>query len=553
MVEVLHGLRFVRSVVKSHPASPAPECIRLRGVRQNNLKGFDLDLPLGQYIVVTGLSGAGKSSLVFDTLHAEGQRRYVETFSAYTRQFLDLLDKPKVDSIENIRPSIAIRQTNTVKTSRSTVGTMTELCDFFKVWFSHVAECFDPATGEKVEDDNPQTIWTKAAAAQAGATVVVAFEIKKPENISWPEILKNLKSQSYVRVLVPTGSGALAAHRVDDLLADAAPLASGLSPHLFVAQDRIALTPENKNRFLEAVETALHFGQGQVRLFDADTLAECGHYSRGLHSPKTGRSFRPATPALFSFNSPLGACDTCRGFGRVIEIDYRLAIPDQSLSIKDGAIKCWEGDIYGESKRDLFAFAKKKKIPTGIPFAELTPEQKTYVIDGEPGYGENGREWPRAWYGLKGFFRWLESKTYKMHVRVFLSRYRTYNPCPDCGSTRLQPEALCWKWHGHTLPGLYQLPVNELLALISKSAATNPESVVEAHSARLAHDSILTRLRYLGQVGLGYLTLDRSSRTLSGGEVERVNLTSCLGTSLRDTLFVLDEPSVGLHPRDIDR
>jgi len=549
----------VRTVVKTRPAVPAPECIRLRGVRQNNLKGFDLDLPLGQYIVVTGLSGAGKSSLVFDTLHAEGQRRYVETFSAYTRQFLDLLDKPKVDSIENIRPSIAIRQTNTVKTSRSTVGTMTELCDFFKVWFSHVAECFDPATGEKVEDDNPQTIWAKAATATAGATVIVAFEIKKPESISWPEILKNLKIQSYVRVLVPTDSGALATHRVDDLLADAAPLKG--AAHIFVAQDRIALTPKNKSRFLEAAEAALHFGQGQVRLFAAnpaglaaaDTLAECGHYSRGLHSPKTGRSFRPAMPALFSFNSPLGACPKCRGFGRVIEIDYRLAIPDQSLSINDGAIRCWEGDIYGESKRDLIAFAKKKKIPANIPFAELTPGQKAYVIDGEPGYGENGREWPTAWYGLKGFFRWLESKTYKMHVRVFLSRYRTYNPCPDCGSTRLQPEALCWKWHGHTLPGLYQLPVSELLALISQSAALDPKSVVEAHSAKLAHDSILTRLSYLEQVGLGYLTLDRSSRTLSGGEVERVNLTSCLGTSLRDTLFVLDEPSVGLHPRDIDR
>ncbi|HSY53349.1 MAG TPA: excinuclease ABC subunit UvrA, partial [Opitutaceae bacterium] len=556
-------------MVKNHPASSAPECIRLRGVRQNNLKGFDLDLPLGQYIVVTGLSGAGKSSLVFDTLHAEGQRRYVETFSAYTRQFLDLLDKPKVDSIENIRPSIAIRQTNTVKTSRSTVGTMTELCDFFKVWFSHVAECFDPATGEKVEDDNPQTIWAKAAAAQPGTTVIVAFEIKKPGNLSWPEILKNLKNQSYVRVLVPTASGPVAAHRVDDLLADPSPLASCPSPHIFVAQDRIALTSENKNRFLEAVEAALHFGQGQVRLFAAnpaglgaaapagpgaaDTLAECGHFSRGLHSPKTGRSFRPAMPALFSFNSPLGACPKCRGFGRVIEIDYRLAIPDQSLSINEGAIKCWEGDIYGESKRDLLTFAKKKKIPAGLPFVELTPEQKAYIIDGEPGYGENGLEWPRAWYGLKGFFRYLESKTYKMHVRVFLSRYRTYNICPDCGGARLQPEALCWKWHGHTLPGLYQLPVGELLALISKSAALDPKSVVEVHSAKLAHDSILTRLRYLEQVGLGYLTLDRTSRTLSGGEVERVNLTSCLGTSLMDTLFVLDEPSVGLHPRDIDR
>jgi excinuclease ABC subunit A len=601
----------------SHPSSSRPECIRLRGVRQNNLQGFDLDLPLGRYIAVTGLSGTGKSSLVFDTLHAEGQRRYVETFSAYTRQFLELLHKPAVDSIENIRPSIAIAQTNTVKTSRSTVGTMTELTDFAKVWFSHVAECFDPATGEKVEDDNPQTIWAKTAAAQPGQTVVVAFKVAKPANLTWSEILQNLRNQSYVRVLLPTpgsherervdseSSGSprshecervdsasaasprgrerervdsasatsaattLTAHRIDALLSDDSPLSafpSPLSPPaLFVAQDRLTISPENQTRFYEAVETALHFGQGEVFIFRetaASGFTENGHYSRGLHSPKTGRTFRPATPPLFSFNSPLGACPKCRGFGRVIEIDYRLAIPDQSLSIDDGALKCWEGEVYSGSKDDLNVFAKRKKIPTNIPFAALTPEQRAFVIDGEPGYGEeNGKTWPKYWYGVKGFFRWLEKNTYKMHVRVFLSRYRAYNPCPDCRGTRLQPEALCWRWQGRTLPELYALPVSELLALLtqnSKLNTQNPEpgtrnSKPEAHSADLAYESMLARLRYLEQVGLGYLTLDRSSRTLSGGEVERVNLTSCLGTSLVDTLFVLDEPSVGLHSRDIDR
>ncbi|MDE3084437.1 MAG: excinuclease ABC subunit A, partial [Verrucomicrobiota bacterium] len=432
-------------MARNHPASL--EAIRLRGVRQNNLKGFDLDLPLRKYVAVTGLSGTGKSSLVFDTLHAEGQRRYVETFSAYTRQFLDLLDKPKLDSAENIRPSIAIAQTNTVKTSRSTVGTMTELCDFFKVWFGHAAECFDPTTGEKVEDDNPETIWQKMQ-AHAGRQIVIAFRVARPANLTWPEILTNLKNQSYVRVLVPANNGVLTAHRVDELLAKPAPLKKAES--IFTAQDRIALTSENKSRFLEAVETALHFGKGEVFLFDAQPstlnpqpFSALGHFSRGLHSPKTGRTFRPATPALFSFNSPLGACPKCRGFGRIIEIDYRLAIPDQSISIDDGAIKAWEGEVYGESKRDLLAFAKKKKIPTHIPFADLTSEQKAFIIDGEPGYGENGKTWPRAWYGLKGFFRWLESKTYKMHVRVFLSRFRAYNRCPDCGGARLQPEALC--------------------------------------------------------------------------------------------------------------
>ena len=538
------------------PAS-APECIRLRGVRQNNLKGFDLDVPLGRYIVVTGLSGAGKSSLVFDTLHAEGQRRYVETFSAYTRQFLDLLDKPKVDSIENIRPSIAIEQTNTVKTSRSTVGTMTELTDFFKVWFSHVAECFDPATGEKVEDDNPATIWAKTAAAYPGRTLLVSFKIEKPANLTWPEILTNLKNQGYVRILVGT-----TVHKIDELLSDLSALNSQLSAafHLFVIQDRLVIAADARARFLEATETALHFGQGQVFFFDAQPSAQssrpfppAGHFSRGLHSPKTGRTFRAASPALFSFNSPLGACPKCRGFGRVIDIDYRLAVPDQSLSIDDGAIKCWESEIYGESKKDLLLFTKKKKIPTDVPFASLTAEQQSYVIDGEPGYGEeNGKPWPKYWYGLKGFFRYLEKTTYKMHVRVFLSRYRAYNPCPDCGGQRLQPEALCWKWRNRTLPELYQLPVSDLLALLA-SVGGVPSPRADSHSASLAFDSIVTRLRYLEQVGLSYLTLDRQSKTLSGGEVQRVNLTSCLGTSLVDTLFVLDEPSVGLHPRDIDR
>ncbi|HEY4246440.1 MAG TPA: excinuclease ABC subunit UvrA [Lacunisphaera sp.] len=553
----------------------APEAIRLRGVRQNNLKGFDLDLPLGRYIVVTGLSGAGKSSLVFDTLHAEGQRRYVETFSAYTRQFLDLLDKPKVDSVENIRPSIAIEQSNTVKTSRSTVGTMTELTDFAKVWFSHVAECFDPATGEKVEDDNPETIWTKTYATHSlpddgpdkprdgsspqrgAATLLLCFRINKPDNLKWSEILTSIKGQGYTRVLTAAKDDVLSLAKLDDLLAAKPDSALKDATHLYVVQDRIAIVAGSKARFTEATENALHFGHGEIHLFTAENFAPAGHYSRGLHSPKTGRTFRAASPGLFSFNSPLGACPKCRGFGRVIDIDYRLAIPDHSISIEDGAIKAFEGEVFSESKRDLLKIAKKSGIPTKVPFAALTPGQKTFVIEGEPGYGaENGKEWPQYWYGLKGFFRYLESRTYKMHVRVFLSRYRAYNPCPECHGARLQPESLCWKWRDFTLPQLYQLPVSDLLAAIqgAQNGVFASRGMAQSHHQRdLAYDSIVTRLRYLVQVGLGYLTLDRTSRTLSGGEVQRVNLTSCLGTSLVDTLFVLDEPSVGLHPRDVDR
>ncbi len=572
-------MRSVASASSAPPASPSsprsqPECIRLRGVRQNNLKGFDLDIPLGRYVVVTGLSGAGKSSLVFDTLHAEGQRRYVETFSAYTRQFLDLLDKPDVDSIENIRPSIAIAQTNTVKNSRSTVGTMTELTDFCKVWFSQAAACFDPVTGERVEDDTPQTIWTKTAALAPNQTVIVAFEVVRPASLAWSEILTNLKQQAYVRVLVPSeapasgapavagtssdrstvgageggdSSAALAVRRVEDLLAEADPLA-GLT-RILVAQDRVGTEPAQRNRFVEAVEAAQHFGRGAVRILSADPLAELGHYSRGLHSPSTGRTFRAPTPALFSFNSPLGACPQCRGFGRVIDLDLALAIPNPNLSIDGGAIKCWEGEVYSESKTDLRKFTKRLGIRTDVPFADLSPEHQAFVLEGEPGYGEEqGKTWPEHWYGVKGFFRWLEKNTYKMHVRVFLSRYRSYRRCPACQGTRLQPESLCWKWRGRTLPELYQLPVDELRAALADARPTAGD-----RQSELAYDGILTRLRYLGQVGLGYLTLDRSSRTLSGGEVERVNLTSCLGTSLVDTLFVLDEPSVGLHPRDIGR
>ena len=546
--------RLTARAARRAPEAARPDAIRLRGVRQNNLKGFDLDIPLGRFTVVTGLSGTGKSSLVFETLHAEGQRRYVETFSAYTRQFLDLLDKPKVDSIENIRPSIAINQANTVKTSRSTVGTMTELTDFAKVWFSHVAGCFDPATGEKVEDDNPATIWAKAFAARPGETVLVAFKVARPGNLTWAEIFTSLKGQGYARCLVPDAAGALVLRRLDE----DHPEGPAAPAFVYAVQDRVALEAGNKLRFLEAAETALHFGRGEVRLFADPGFAPLGHYSRGLHSPRTGRTFRPATPALFSFNSPLGACPRCRGFGRIIEIDYRLAIPDAGLSIDAGAIKCWEGEVYGESKRDLLVFARRQKIPTQVPFASLRPEQKDYVINGEPGYGEeNGKTWPKHWYGIKGFFRYLETKTYKMHVRVFLSRYRAYNPCPECHGSRLQPEALCWRWHGRTLPELYQLPVGDLLALLGEAgdgpAEAKAAGAAASRTVHLARESMLTRLRYLREVGLDYLTLDRQSKTLSGGEVERVNLTSCLGTALVDTLFVLDEPSVGLHPRDIGR
>ena len=520
----------------AQPAS-LPSAIRLTGVRQNNLKGFNLDIPLNKLVVVTGLSGAGKSSLVFETLHAEGQRRYVETFSPYTRQFLDRMDRPEVDAIENIRPSIAIEQSNTVKTTRSTVGTMTELCDYFKVWFRHSASLHDPATGEIIRDDNPQTIWQEVSRAYSNQTVLVTFPVSRPGQLTWQEIIDSLSGQGYTRLIEN--------HQVRRLDAiDAATLPADATLHII--QDRIKTDQGQQGRFIEAAQTALRHGRGQLAIHDAEGKL-LKPFSEGLHSPVTGRRFRPPIPALFSFNSPIGACPRCRGFGRIIEIDYRLAIPDETLTLRDGAIRPFQGKIYGESLRDLTKAAKRHGIRMDVPWNELTDEERHFVMEGEPGYGEDGREWPEAWYGLKRFFSWLESQAYKMHVRVFLAKYRAYMLCPDCQGKRLQPEALLWRWRGHTLPDLYQLPVSALLDLLRKHAPRQTGN----HPCDLAIDGIISRLHFIEQVGLGYLTLDRSSRSLSGGEVERVNLTTCLGSALVDTLFVLDEPSVGLHARDM--
>ncbi len=504
------------------------EYIRLRGVRQNNLKGFDLNLPIGQLTVVTGLSGAGKSSLVFETLHAEGQRRYVETFSPYTRQFMDLLDRPKVDSVENIRPSIAIQQSNTVKTSRSTVGTITELCDFFKVWFANNATLIDPATGRPITDDNPQSIWKKVLEEHRDETRLIAFTITRPEKFSWDEVLQPLSAQGYSRAVF---RGSV------DKISNLKPQLSDSDTQIAVIQDRISVDAKNRSRFIEAAQNALSFGKGRLQLLDKDG-APVAEFTQGLHSPETGIAYRPAIPALFSFNSPIGACEACRGFGRIIEIDYGLVIPDKRLSVDEGAIRAFQGDVYSESLRDLQHAAKQHGIRTNVPWSEMTDDEIAFIMEGDPDYQEGSYQW----YGVRRFFDWLQTKLYKMHVRVFLSKFRSYTCCPDCNGARLQLEALNWKWQAHTLPELYQQSVSSLLKLLA---------AVQEQDDTLSE--IITRLQFLNQVGLGYLTLDRSSRTLSGGETMRVNLTSCLGSSLVDTLFVLDEPSVGLHARDMDR
>ncbi len=507
--------------------------INLKGAHQNNLKGFDLDIPLGKLIVVTGLSGSGKSSLVFDTLHAEGQRRYVETFSPYARQFMEMLDRPKVDSIENIRPSIAIQQSNTVKTSRSTVGTMTELCDFFKVWFCHVAELIDPESGDKIENDNPHSIWKKSYSNFKNKSLIISFKISKPDNLSWSEIIQSLKGQGYNRIIISNKI-----QKIDDVNFN-----NKTANHIHVIQDRLKCSKQNQNRFIESVESVIKLGQHEIFIFDQDGH-KLAHFSKDLISKVSGRKYSKPTAAQFTFNSPVGACPKCRGFGRVIEIDYKLVIPDHSISLEDGAIRAFQGSVYSESLRDLLKACKANKIPTKIPYVRLSQKQLNFIFDGEQDYQTK----KQGWYGVKKFFDWLESNTYKMHIRVFLSKFRSYVKCPQCKGSRLKEDSLYWKWNNFTLPELYNFPITKLLKVIN-----DKNKLTGNHQADVAAESIVNRLDYLEKVGLGYLTLDRQSRTLSGGEVERVNLTACLGTSLVDTLFVLDEPSIGLHSCDIEK
>ena len=515
-------------------SAPRPDAIRLRGVRQNNLKGFDVDIPVGKLVVVTGLSGAGKSSLVFDTLHAEGQRRYVETFSPYVRQFLELLPSPALDSAENVRPSVAIKQGNAVRTSRSTVGTMTELCDWFKVWFAHRADLIDPASGQVIVPRGPDAAWLDSLARFMGQSISLAFAVSKPETLGWKTIAEEFAKAGFSRAFASSQRIRLTE---DEIPADAT--------ELLVIQDRVTIAADQASRFHEAALAAFRLGGARLRLLD-DQGRELSRYSEALESPIDGRKFRPASPALFSFNSPVGACPECRGFGRVIGLDWNKIIPNPALTLAEGAIAPFQGNVYGESQKDLVRACRKAAIPLDVPWKKLSAAHRKIVENGEVGYVQG--EYDSKWYGIRGFFRWLEGTTYKMHVRVFLSRWRAYESCPKCQGRRFREESLFWRWQGKSLPELYASPVSDLRTLLAPLAPKDSR-----HPADHALEAILARLGYLEAVGLGYLALDRLSRTLSGGEVQRVNLTSCLGACLADTVFVLDEPSVGMHARDLSR
>jgi excinuclease ABC subunit A len=514
--------------------------IRVRGARQNNLKNLSLDLPIGEIAVVTGVSGSGKSSLVFDTIYAEGQRRYIETFSAYARQFLDRMDKPQVDRIDGVPPAIAIDQTNPVRTSRSTVGTMTEITDHLKLLFARSAELICPGCGDRVQRDTVDGIVTLALAQPTGQRVAVVFTRETPESLEDDQLEQWLSAQGFTKVYRREANAI-------EVIADR-----------FVINDSL-----ERARVAEAIETAMRYGQGQCQLIllhkedtEKDQVLQ---FSSALSCSACKIQFKEPRPALFSFNSPIGACETCRGFGRVIGIDPGLVIPNESLSLADGAVKPWQTKSYADCQRELLMHAKRRGVAQDIAFKDLPPEDRRWVFEGDEDWKGS---WTKQWYGVNRFFEYLESKAYKMHIRMLLSKYRSYTECPACNGTRLKPESLYWRLGDCTLSQVMAKSIDEAMVWLDQVQAESDHpnrltdsrlSDAQATAAQLVFKEMRARLGFCQAVGLGYLTLDRQSRTLSGGEVQRINLTTALGTSLVNTLFVLDEPSIGLHPRDLQR
>lgn len=526
--------------------------IEIRGAFQNNLKGVSFDLPLGQLCVVTGPSGSGKSSLAFDTIYAEGQRRYVETFSPYTRQFLDRMDKPKVEAIRGIPPAIAIEQSNSVKSTRSTVGTITEINDYLKLLMPRVARGICPCCGRQVKPETPREIVETLFKKKRAKNLLLTFHVPVPDKTKATDFFAFLQSQGYLRVwlerkIIRT-DGALDGDIQNRTLEAQTPIQ--------VIQDRVTLddTKANRGRIMESIESALRYGKGMISFIDPVTGDE-ERFSTGWHCPHCNIELKSPTPGLFSFNHPVGACPQCRGFGRVISIDLDRAIPNKRLSIAQGVVKPFQGGQSKECQVDLLRACKREEIDVRCPFEELPKSDQDFVLYGETSAADPEEVWRNGgWYGVKGYFDWMETKSYKMHVRVLLSRYRNYTLCPSCHGGRYQPETLNYRIFRArdqallTLPDIAQLSIHELLELMVEVELPAKDSTEE-----MLKNEIVNRLQYLLAVGLGYLNLDRPTRTLSGGEIERVNLTTCLGASLVNTLFVLDEPSVGLHPRDIGR
>ena len=553
--------------------TPARGPLVVRGARTHNLKNIDVTLPAGKLIIVTGVSGSGKSSLAFDTIYAEGQRRYVESLSAYARQFLERMEKPDVDKIEGICPAIAIRQKNSIRNPRSTVGTTTEIHDYMRLLFARVGRTSCRQCGQEVIRETSEVVARRLGELPEGTRVMIGFEIPvvalpqtaaadteaepleetfEGDRTASDPILKaieTLRRRGYGRVLIDGRAVAFE---------DIAPGALRSRTTLEVVVDRLRIEGDLRSRLTGSIETSYQEGGGAAFAIvlpnqePANTNAEPGTrkperlvFSERFECRTCGIQYETPQPRLFSFNNPFGACPTCHGFGNIIELDMDLVVPDPSKSINQGAIEPWTKPHYRAQLAELKRAARKAGIPLDVPWVDLSPDERRFVVEGDDPSTGSGT----GYDGIRGFFRWLERKKYKVHVRVFLSRYRGYLPCPDCGGARLRKEARDVRVGGRTIDTVSALTVREAQQFYADLQLSEKDATVADKVLR----EIRRRLSFLSNVGLDYLTLDRLSSTLSGGESQRINLATSLGSALVGTLYVLDEPSIGLHSRDNQR
>jgi excinuclease ABC subunit A len=505
---------------------PRPLGLLIEGARQNNLKNISLEIPHDRLTVITGVSGSGKSSLAFDTVFAEGQWRYIESLSTYARMFLDRVDRPDVDRIEQIRPAVALEQKNPVRTARSTVGTATEVYDYLRLLYAKIGRIHCPACGGAATSHSPESIVDALLAEHAGARALIGFRLPVPAGQTPPELWASLTRRGFARVRV--------GEAVVDLAAPPPQLES--AREIAVILDRLTLDPAQRRRLTESVETALREGSGRVEvdvvgrglLAFAESL-KCPGCALGLDRPQ---------PLLFSFNHPLGACPECKGFGNVLKYDETLVVPDPTRSLADGAVEPWTYPSGRWYQRQLLKAARRHALDVSKPYAALSEKERRLVYDGDGSFP-----------GIQGFFEEVESYRYKLHVRVFLSRYRSQSPCPACAGARLKPAALAVRVAGLTIAEFTVLTIEHA----ARALADLRLSAWETSVAREILKQLNAKLTFLLRVGLGYLTLSRQTRTLSGGEAQRINLANQLGSQLVGTLYVLDEPSIGLHARDTTR
>ena len=500
--------------------------ISIRRARTHNLKNISVDIPHRQLTVVTGPSGSGKSSLAFDTLYAEGQRRFVESMSTYVRQFLERMERPDVDLIEGILPALAIEQKNSVKNARSTVATATELADYMRLFMTYCGETFCPGCGGIVARESAESVTRQVMESLSGAKVVVLAPMFFTEETR-TTVLQQLIKGGFYRIWL------------DGSIADLKEIDPEALRSAEVVLGRFQVSDEAKERIADAIEQAFSLAAGTINVMESTPEGWVSHrYFASFSCNRCGDEFPEPTPHLFSFNSPLGACQECQGYGRIIGLDMDKVIPVRSQRLDELPIAPWNSPGYQDCYDDLEAAAKKYKLRLDVPIDELTPAEMELLVSGRG-----------KWYGIKGFFEWLETKKYKIHVRVKLAKYRNYTKCPACGGSRLTPASMNVKFRGHTIAALFAMNVGDARAFWEYLPLTRQEEKLAGHLRR----EILNRLVYLDEVGLSYLTLDRQTRTLSGGESQRINLASALGSSLTETLYVIDEPTVGLHARDSER